>query len=98
MVGTMDVVDRHRLRAMRSTYPVCVRQVDTDRSSGVRVSREHSYRDDGSRDASWLLLLEAWIDGSMILEPLGLGAYLLSPLTSFVVTDMHEALPHPLHA
>ena len=34
----------------------------------------------------------------MILEPLGLGAYLLSPLTSLVITDMHEALPHPLHA
>ena len=35
MVGPMNVVDRHRLRAMRSTYPVCVREVDTDRSSGV---------------------------------------------------------------
>ena len=35
MVGPMNVVDRHRLRAMRCTYPVCVGEVDTYRSSGV---------------------------------------------------------------
>ena len=96
-IGFMDIVDGDGLRAVGRTYPVSVRQVDTDGRSGIRVAGEHSYRDDRSGYATGILLLEAGINGSMRFEPRSLTADLRRTLARLLITDMHERLPHPLH-
>ena len=93
----MDIVDGDGLRAVGRTYPVCVRQVDTDGRSGIRVAGKHSYRDDRSGYTTGILLLEAGIDGSMRFEPRSLTTDLFRALARLLVTDMHERFPHPLH-
>ena len=96
-IGFVDIVDGDGLRAVGRTYPVSVRQVDTDGRSGIRVAGEHSYRDDRSGYATGILLLEAGINGSMRFEPRSLTADLHRTLARLLVTDMHERFPHPLH-
>ena len=96
-IGFVDIVDGDGLRAVGRTYPVSVRQVDTDGRSGIRVTGKHSYRDDRSGYTSGILLLEAGINGSMCFEPRSLTADLRRTLARLLVTDMHERFPHPLH-
>ena len=96
-IGFVDIVDGDGLRAVGRTYPVSVRQVDTDWRSGIRVTGKHSYRDDCSRYTAGILLLEAGIDGSMRFEPRCLTADLRRALARLLITDMHERFPHPLH-
>ena len=96
-IGFVDIVDGDGLRAVGRTYPVGVRQVDTDRRSGIRVAGKHSYRDDRSGYTAGILLLEAGINGSMRFEPRSLTADLRRALARLLITDMHERLPHPLH-
>ena len=96
-IGFVDIVDGDGLRAVGRTYPVSVRQVDTDGRSGIRIAGKHSYRDDRSRYTTGILLLEAGIDGSMRFEPRSLTADLRRALARLLITDMHERLPHPLH-
>ena len=96
-IGFVDIVDGDGLRAVGRTYPVSVRQVDTDWRSGIRVTGKHSYRDDCSGYTAGILLLEAGIDGSMRFEPRCLTADLRRALARLLVTDMHERFPHPLH-
>ena len=93
----MDIVDGDGLRAVGRTYPVSVRQVDTDGRSGIRVAGKHSYRDDRSGYTAGILLLEAGINGSMRFEPRSLTADLRRALARLLITDMHERFPHPLH-
>ena len=93
----MDIVDGDGLRAVGRTYPISIRQIDTDGCSGIRVTGKHSYRDDRSGYTSGILLLEAGIDGSMRFEPRSLTADLRRALARLLITDMHERLPHPLH-
>ena len=96
-IGFVDIVDGDGLRAVGRAYPVSIRQVDTDRRSGIRVAGKHSYRDDRSGYTAGILLLEAGIDGSMRFEPRSLTADLRRALARLLITDMHERLPHPLH-
>ena len=96
-IGFVDIVDGDGLRAVDRTYPVSVRQVDTDGRSRIRIAGEHSYRDDRSGYTAGILLLEAGINGSMRFEPRSLTADLRRALARLLITDMHERLPHPLH-
>ena len=96
-ISFMDIVDGDGLRAVGRTYPISVRQVDTDGRSGIRVTGKHSYRDDRSGYTAGILLLEAGIDGSMRFEPCSLTADLCRALARLLITDMHERFPHPLH-
>ena len=93
----MDIVDGDGLRAVGRTYPVGVRQVDTDGRSRIRIAGKHSYRDDRSGYTTRILLFEAGINGSMRFEPRCLTADLRRALARLLITDMHERFPHPLH-
>ena len=96
-IGFVDIVDGDGLRAVGRTYPVSVRQVDTDGRGRIRVAGEHRYRYDRSGYTTGILLLKAGIDGSVRFEPRCLTADLRRALARLLVTDMHERFPHPLH-
>ena len=96
-IGFVDIVDGDGLRAVGRTYPISIRQIDTDGRSGIRVTSKHRYRDDRSGYTTGILLLEAGIDGSMRFEPRSLTADLRRALARLLIADMHERLPHSLH-
>ena len=96
VVGAGKVTYGNALAAILLAHPVTVGQVDADGTAGVEVAAQNGSHDDLCRHASALLLLESWVDGRVVLEPLCVAAQCLSALRGVEVGEVGVSLPRSL--
>ena len=81
---------------MTGSYPVGIRQVDAYRTRRIFLSSEHNGLHDCCRYAFHFGLLEAWVNGTVLLKPLCVAADGSRALCCHLVFQFHNALPRGL--
>ena len=93
VVGTRQVGYRHTLASVLRPNPVAVGQVNADGAGGIEVATQHGSTYHPGAYAATHFLAETWVDGRVVLEPLGIVAQGLGTSGGLVVDDVDVALP-----
>ena len=93
VIGVHEVVDGHGLGAVLLTNPVGVRQVDTDRRSGITIAGKNSRRDDLGGNAFHFLFLVFGVSRGVVFKPLCVLGNELCTLGGCQVFEVNHRFP-----